>query len=216
MRKMIFFLGILFLSPSITWAQEKVNAPVWNIGDKWVFTQGNIEVIGTDKKNYALNFSKDTCIVENRGFQTIIFEKPTLNRSYVLKEDKREKYTRGLRKILDFPLSIGKQWNDGYSGKAIVGRGVQEQHIFDCSEKFTVLGWEDVEVQAGKFKVFKLEYKATFSAPHAWAPKDEEVKHHYWYSPDTKYFVKCQYDKEWMKDKKEVFNWELTSFTLKK
>ena len=43
-----------------------------------------------------------------------------------------------------------------------------------------------------------------------------ETNHLYWYSPDVKYFVKCQYDKDWMKDKKDIFNWESTSFQLKK
>jgi len=214
---MIFFLWILFLSPSITWTQEKINAPVWNVGEKWVFTQGNIEVIGAEKKNYALNFSNDTCIIENRGFKTIIFEKSTLNRIYFLKEDKREKYRTGLRKILDFPFSTGKQWLDGYSERSIVGPGAQEQWVFDYSEKFTIVGWEDIQVQAGKFKVIKLECKTSFSSPHAWSPKgDVEPKHYYWYSPDAKYFVKCPYDKDWMKQDNKIFNWELTSFQLKK
>jgi hypothetical protein len=26
----------------------------------------------------------------------------------------------------------------------------------------------------------------------------EEIINHYWYSPDVKYFVKCEYDNDWM------------------
>ncbi len=55
MRKIIVLLGIFLFFPSITWAQEKVEAPVWNVGDKWVFTQGNIEVVGSDQNSYILN-----------------------------------------------------------------------------------------------------------------------------------------------------------------
>jgi hypothetical protein len=40
---------VLFLAPAVC-AQEKIKAPVWNVGDKWVFTRGNIEVIGAEKK----------------------------------------------------------------------------------------------------------------------------------------------------------------------
>ena len=41
-------LLILFL-PAVVFAQEKVEAPVWNVGDKWVFTGGaSIEVIKAD------------------------------------------------------------------------------------------------------------------------------------------------------------------------
>ena len=50
MKKIVLLLGIFLLFPSITWAQEKVEAPVWNVGDKWVFTQGNIEVVGVPMK----------------------------------------------------------------------------------------------------------------------------------------------------------------------
>jgi hypothetical protein len=53
-----------------------------------------------------LNFSKDTCILENVGFETIIFEKSTLNRTYVLKGDMREKYTMARRRILNFLLIL--------------------------------------------------------------------------------------------------------------
>ena len=42
-----------------------------------------------------------------------------------------------------------------------------------------------------------------------------EIVNQYWYSPDVKYFVKCQYDKGWMKEDKEIFDWELTAFYLK-
>jgi len=40
-RRMALFsmaLTALFLQPSATHAQEKVDAPVWNIGDKWIFS----------------------------------------------------------------------------------------------------------------------------------------------------------------------------------
>jgi hypothetical protein len=88
---------------------------------------------------------------------------------------------------------------------------------FDYSENYTVSGWEDVEVRAGKFKALKVEYKRLVTGSSVtWGVVGEEIKHQYWYSPDVKYFVKCQYDKDWVKGQKEVFNWELTSFQLKK
>ncbi len=81
MKKMVFLGWLIVSIPAMLFAQERIEAPVWNVGDKWVFTQGNVEVIGADKKSYALNFSKDTCILENVGLETIIIEKSTLNRS---------------------------------------------------------------------------------------------------------------------------------------
>jgi hypothetical protein len=220
--KKITYLGwlILFL-PAMVFAQEKVEAPVWNVGDKWFFTQGNIEVIGADKKSYALNFSKDTCILENVGFETIIFEKSTLNRTHVLKEDKREKYTMGLKNIFNFPFRPGKQWKHTYSAKPILtkgyltGRGIP---ALDYYENIRILGWEDLEVKAGKLRALKIEYinghKGLPGGTHTTPPYEE--KGYYWYSPDVKYFVKRQYDKVSIDAHKEIFNWELTSFQLKK
>jgi hypothetical protein len=220
MRKMIFFLWILFVSPSITWAQEKIEAPVWNAGDKWVFTQGNIEVIGADKNSYALNFSKDTCIIENSGFEIIIFEKSTLSRIYVLERDKRRKYTMGLKNIFNFPFDPGKQWKHEYSAEPIITKGMEPLMgipTLDYYENIKILGWEDIGVKAGQFRTIKIEFvgghkefkMGLFPRPGL------EFKNYYWYSPDVKYLVKCEYDKDWMKDKKEIFNWELTSFQLK-
>ncbi len=211
MRKMIFFLWILFLSPSITWTQERVEAPVWNVGDKWVFTQGNSEVIGEDKKSYALKFSKNTCIIENVGSETIIFEKSTLNRTYVLKGDMREKYTLGRRRILNFPLNPGKQWQDAYEGKVLTGP-YAGRWTNQYSESFAVSGWENVEVRAGKFKAIKLDYKIKITTPVVIIGSREGWMR-YWYSPDAKYFVKCEYDKDFYA---EVNDWELVFFTIKK
>ena len=84
----------------------------------------------------------------------------------------------------------------------------------DYSENYRVLGWEDTEVRAGKFKALRLEYTRAYTNPMGM--KMEDIKHQYWYSPDVKYFVKCQYDKDWLMEQKEVFNWELTSFEFKK
>ncbi len=221
MRKMIFFLWILFLLPSMTWAQEKVNAPVWNVGDKWVFTQGNIEVIGADKKSYALNFSKDTCIFENVGFETIIFEKSTLSRIYILKGDIREKYTLGLKNIFNFPFTPGKQWKYVYSAKPILTKGYQTSRgipTLDYYENIRILGWEDLEVKAGKFRALKIEFISghkEFTMGQFPGPAYED-KGYYWYSPDAKYFVKREYDKAAIDARKEIFNWELASFQLKK
>jgi hypothetical protein len=203
MRKMIVLLWIFLLFHSITWAQEKVEAPVWNVGDKWVFTQGNIEVVGIDQNSYTLNFSKDTCRVENRGL--IIFDKSTLNRIYAIREDKRKEYTFFQRRILNFPLNLGKEWKDTCTFQPSAGplKGI----TINASEAFKVLEWENVKVQAGNFKTIKLEYTIENRTAGT------SGKSIYWYAPEVKYFVKCQYDKSYFLG---VTDWELASFKLQK
>jgi hypothetical protein len=202
MRKMIFLLWIFLLFPPITWAQEKVDVPVWNVGDKWFFTQGNIEVVSSDQNSYTLTFSKATCRVENKGLEKIMFDKLTLNRIYAIVDDKREKYAYTQRRILNFPFNPGKEWKDNCTSKTLVGpaKGVPT----DYSEAFKVLGWENVKVKAGNFKTIKLEYSQETIMRYF-------GKAIYWYAPEVKYFVKGQYDKVYWK---EVDDWELASLKL--
>lgn len=203
MRQIIILIWIFLLFPSITWTQKLVEVPVWNVGDKWVFTEGNIEVEGVDQNSYTLNFSKDTCRVENKGL--IVFDKSTLNRVYAIMEDKRKEYTFMQRRILNFPLSPGKEWKDTVT--VTPSAGPLKGRTINVSETFKVLGWEDVKVQTGIFKAIKLEYFVENNTMRT------SGKHIYWYAPDVKYFVKCQYDKDYFLG---VEDWELTSFKLQK
>jgi hypothetical protein len=211
MKKIIFLVLVTVFLAAGVYAQENIEAPVWNVGDKWAFTRGNIEVVGVDQNNYIFNFSKDTAILENAGFERIVFEKSTLKRIYTLKGTKQEHYTQRQSRILNFPLYPGKQWQDTFWGTVLTGPWAYQWRN-EYSESFIVLGWENVQVRAGKFRVLKLEYKQKIvnqGAPmyglEGWS--------RYWYSPDVKYFVKCQYDKDFYAGEKD---WELTSFQLKK
>lgn len=197
--------SILF--PSKAWTQENVEAPVWNVGDKWVFTQGNIEVVAVNQDNYTLNFSQDTSTLESKGFKKIIFDKSTLNRIFVLKEDNQDKYTMAIRRILNFPLIPGMEWTDTFTTIALFGP--EKGKTLNFSEVFKVLGWENVEVKAGKFKAIKLAYtqkveSGTAQGISGWA--------WYWYAPEVRYFVKCVYDKMFWTG---VVDWEIVSFQLK-
>ena len=88
-------------------------------------------------------------------------------------------------------------------------------------ETFRVLGWEEVEVRAGKFKAIKLEYKIESYARRGtgWRPEGES-KAWYWYSPEVKNFVKCQYEKGYTEaiipEKGARVDWELVSYEFKK
>lgn len=217
MRKMIFLGWLILFLPALLFAQEKVEAPVWNVGDKWEFNnRGTIEVLKMEKDGYVVSFSDRTCIIESQGFQTIIFNKNNLQRTHWVKRDKNKKYTMGLRRIFDFPYTIGKQWKDAYCTAPLVGQA-KGQISLDFYEKFKVLGWEETSVKAGKFRTLKIEaIRGHEPMPQRWV-EGREYKGFYWYSPEVKYFVKCEYDPDSVKEfQGEVVNWELTSFQLKK
>jgi hypothetical protein len=204
MKKIMSFVWLVVLLPTMLSAQEKIEAPVWNVGDKWVFTQGNIEVVGADQNSYTLNFSKDTCVIENKRLEKMVFDKSSLNKIYILKEEKREKFTMGHRRILNFPLTLGMEWKDTFSTASLAGPG--KGQIRDYVETFKVLGWENVLVPAGNFKALKLEYYQESSSGRS-------GKAFYWYAPEAKYFVKCQYDTVYWTG---VADWELVSRNLEK
>jgi len=94
---------------------------------------------------------------ESQDLNTILFDQSTRNRINVVEGEKRKKYVMGLSKVLDFPLSMGKQSKSAYSSTVISHTGHRQYR--DYSEIFKVLGWENVEVRAGR-----------------WAERDHKVK----------------------------------------
>ena len=208
--KKIMLLGwlVLFL-PAMVNAQEKVEAPVWNVGEKWLFNrEGPMEVIGYNAQWYSVKFSEGIFPKDASGIAA--FERSTLNVKYLLEKDKRKDYRGFRQKILNFPLTPGKQW-EGLFERNEVGWGGTGRAEYQ--ETFRVLGWEDVEVRAGKFKAIKLEYKFVRSQGYV---RSGENKAWYWYSPEVKNFVKCLYEKGYSEYPNERENWELVSYELKR
>jgi hypothetical protein len=197
MKKMILLSFLVLFIPAIVCGQDKVEVPVWNMGDKWKLTEDvTIMVVSADERYYGVKY------LTGAGESILIFEKSSLNRLYYMDKDNRKPYELRNKRLLNFPLEIGKSWKDKYMTK-----GALKEYTY--WETFTVLGWEDVQVQAGKFKTVKIEYKQANADEPA-----KEGKLWYWYSPDVKYMVKCQYEKSSYWD--ASYDWELTSFELKK
>ena len=205
MKKICFSGLLILLFAQMVCAQEKIEAPIWNVGDKWILSQGMaIEVINKDENSYKIKFQNEM----------VLLEKSTLNMIYPSQGKKRQTYRGAQRRLFNFPMVIGKSWKDKYSAQLkwedeYTSRSggysiVDETQIY---ESYRVLGWEDVEVQAGKFKAIKIEYKRDWSSPNGGM---REGKAWYWYSPEVKNLVKFQYDKSqiWSRNS----NWELVSF----
>jgi len=197
MKKMILLSFLVLFIPAILYGQDRVEAPAWNVGDKWSLT-GDVTIL-------VVNADKISCSVKYLtagGESVLIYEKPSLNRIYSMDKDKRIPYEGRNKRLFNFPLEIGKSWKDKFTTKATF-----KEYTF--IETFTALGWEDIVVQGGKFKSVKIEYKQARDDEPA-----REGKLWYWYSPDVKYMIKCQYEKSSYWD--ASYDWELTAFELKK
>jgi len=219
MKKMVFLGMLIMLFSPLVFAQEKIEAPVWNAGDKWVFDrEGMMEVIGCDDKCFSVKFSGGIFLQDASGIA--VFERSTLNIKYILEKERRKEYSGFRKMILNFPLNVGKQWKNLYQ--------VDEQGPWggnvatEYHETFRVLGEDEVEVRAGKFKAVRLEYKLQYKwrDSFGWVTGNES-KAIYWYSPAVKNFVKCQYEKGYtegtrFQGKGARENWELVSYELKK
>ena len=213
MKKMTLMgLLLLFFYPMV-WAQEKVENPVWNVGDRWDFGQeGFLEVVGVDKNGYVAKFSAGIFFKSTQG--TVLFDKSSFN---VLEGDKRKKYEGAHRRVLNFPLVTGKKWKDEV--RILSPDGF---HHREGVENYKVQGWEEVMVPAGKFKAMKLEYTLNYGPPAV--GYIYESKAWYWYSPEVKYMVKGQYGKGYEETSKPMDpsykggreDWKLISFKLKK
>jgi hypothetical protein len=140
MKKIIFLGWLVFFLPAMVFAQEKIEAPVWNPGDKWVFDrEGPMEVIGCDTQCFSVKFSGGIFPRDASGIA--VFERSTLNVKYMLEKERRKEYWGLRKKILNFPLSPGKQWKDLYQVDEQGpwgGRVAVEYH-----ETFRVLGGEE-------------------------------------------------------------------------
>jgi hypothetical protein len=220
MKKIIFLGWLIAFLPALLFAQEKIEAPVWNTGDKWAFDRGGpMEVVDCDAQCYSVKFSEGIFSKDASGIA--VFERSTLNVSYIMEKDRRKEY-RGFRKmILNFPLTQGKQWKDFLQRDEEGSSGGVGNIAVEYRETFRILGWEEIEVRAGKFKAIKLEYKIEPSVRtgFGWIAQ-RESKAWYWYSPEVKNFVKCKYEKGYqeapVQERGSRENWELVSFQLKK
>jgi hypothetical protein len=204
MKKIILLSFLVLFIPAMVCAQDRVNAPIWNVGDRWNLTEDLVvSVSNADENTYGVKYL-------SAGGQSIlvviVYDKSSLNRLYVMDKDKRIKYQGRNKRLFNFPLEIGKSWTDTFTNKSGTF-GVKE---FTVVETITPLGWEDIQIQAGKFRAIKLEYKSETVEQAAGRPK--EGKAWYWYSPDVKYMLKCQYDRTDYWD--GIYDWELTSIKL--
>jgi hypothetical protein len=213
MKKIILLSFLVLFIPIILYGQDKIEAPVWNVGDRWRFA-GNfpMSVINADENSYTVTFLTRT------GESIYIYDKSSLNILYSVEGDRRIEFKGVHRKRLNFPFEIRKSWKDSY----VTIHPTVGPRQYDYYYTYTVLGWEDVEVRAGKYKALKIEYKEerVEDAPRrqrsffkSEAPKTKEGKAWFWYSPDVKYLIKCKLEESefWTGHN----DWELTSFKLK-
>ena len=158
------YLSALLMSVSVSVWAEGVNAPTVKAGDTWTYKTT------TEKGPSGWNQARDETTVSRVTSSSIYFTvKPSgstqpekelfagTDWSRVRDIDGKETV---INRPLSFPLSAGKAWEVHYT----------EQHpnkTFKSEEwnnKYTVVGYESIEVPAGKFKALKIEAEGRWTA----------------------------------------------------
>jgi hypothetical protein len=188
-------------------AQERIEAPVWKMGEKWTFRydtggEWTVEIV-TEEKDYYVDSSTR---IEGRliGKYKRLYDKKTLNCVKVIKDGKESKQERDmLKKYFDFPLYTGKNWNYRYGILSSSGRPI------DLVAELSAVNFEDIEVPAGKFRAIKVKNKTSVLGTSS------SGMLHYWWSPDAKAAVKVEYEAGSFWGTPGYNKFELISFELK-
>jgi len=188
----------------IDWGRGACEAPVWNIGDKWIYRTAKGYLVTRE----VVDVKKDLFILKAGEAQDLrAYDKKKMNIEFQIeKSGKQVPSTGSFRKVLDFPIFVGKRWKDTVAGTTSVSK--REVTI---DNDFEIQGIEEVTTAAGTFKAFKIYHKQTFSGPtlnSGWV--------RYWYAPPIKNIVKIEADKSsswpgatWLQDA------DLVSYELK-
>ena len=207
MKKIILISFLVLFIPITLYGQDKVEAPVWSVGDKWTWKRVdgailNSEVVGVKEDLYILKMGKDPDLYG--------YDKKTMNVKFLIKEGGRKvKVESDWRNALDFPMFVGKKWTKSTYVKP--ARGDLEVTYIN---EYNVEGVEDVTTPAGTFKCYKIRLKQTNMSPRT--PRNKSGLVRYWYSPEVKILIKREADNtDYWLNCIWIQNAELISYTLK-
>ena len=198
-------------------AQPPVAAPQLGVGDRWVYERYGF----TDRPSARVEFAV-VKIDSSAGFydETETVLEALGPDSRPKGDQQRQQRTlaaltvpivntvSGSFPLIDFPIEAGKTWQyemtfTASSGFDLVLRGSAK-----------AVGWEDVQVPAGKFRALKVEHDSTLRG--ARGPFTANRKILLWYVPELKRWVRYELTQTSNRaDSQNRFRLELVSFQLK-
>ena len=189
----------------IDWEKRVWEAPAWKVGDKWTYKTAS----GTTWSAEVANVQEDWMSLKwSHRSHISVYNIRTLNLDHIMSREgkKIEGSIAYLQKLLDFPLQVGKKW-----------KNESPKNTFNS---FEVEGVEKVTTPAGTFMGYRILYKqdkyeynrlaqGVFKAGEGWM--------RFWYSPEVKFWLKMEVEKEkaqYWKTQNQV-DYELISYRLK-
>jgi len=204
MKKIIILGFLLLFLASQAWSQEKCEAPVWKIGDKWTYK----DATGATFSSEVLDVKEDVFVLKNEAPKSVVaIDRKTMNLKFFIGPEGRKVGATGvLKKVNDFPLFVGKKWTDSFTVES--RRGMQQELTILCDLKVEDIA--EVKTPAGTFKAYVIYSKQgtpAYGGRYGWMRR--------WYSPDVKAWVKREYEKSdyWVESR--MNDAELISYELK-
>lgn len=158
------FLAASLLLVSAAAVAQTVNAPKIKGGDSWVYRvtteKGSQGWAQTDSDVSVAHVDATTIylLLKQSGSQQAPIEK------LAGIDWSRSRDVNGKQQVVnrpfDFPLELGKKWQVKFT-EANPNRQYQSETF---QTDYSVIGWEDVEVPAGKFRALKVEAEGTWTA----------------------------------------------------
>jgi hypothetical protein len=188
----------------IDWTKKSCGAPVWNIGDKWIYKKANGGIFAHE----VVKIEEDLFVVKVEGLRQLMgYDKKTMNNNFLLEPSGHRTQNKApSRKLYDFPIVVGKKWSDTTTTLSSVSK---KEATF--SSEFQIEGIEEITTPAGTFKAFKIYYRQTVISPQrgsGWV--------RIWYSPVIKNWIKREVEKSLFWQKATLLkDAELISYELK-
>ncbi len=161
---MKYAILVLILGVSSAFGQDApVQLPALHVGDAWTYRI-------TTEKGQTWNQSRDEISITRVTSSTIYLLMKPVNSTQAAREVLASRDWSRVRDVngketivnqpLSFPLSPGKTWELSYTEQK-----PNPAHKYERFENhFVVVGYEDIEVPAGKFHALKIESEGTWHA----------------------------------------------------
>src|SRR5512143_329673 len=104
MKKLIILSFLFLFLASQAWSQEKCEAPVWKVGDKWTYK----DATGATFSSEVLDVKENVFVLKNEAPKSVVaIDRKTMNLKFFIGPEGRKVGATGvLKKVNDFPLFV--------------------------------------------------------------------------------------------------------------
>ncbi len=201
------FLALLLVAiPILSAAQSdaRVVKPEVRVGDSWTYRGTNILGPGTAEHESRVSFVDDKVIllVSTRKGDGEEFDS-----SWTPEWNAVTSYTglmfRPHTGIFRFPLRVGDKHSVKFATLQLRGNTVMTHSTGSA----TVVGWETIEVPAGKFRAIKVEQESSVQPLDGSRALQQQAT--YWYVPEVRRWVKFQFAVPEVRRSEELLSYKL-------